>query len=151
MECKNCGRKSINENANYCDYCGASFRERVEYSPVHENTVAKERVEAGRNTQTVRGMNALFGDESKPMSFWNWAAVFAPLLIPSVGILIFAVLLLIWAFDKSTPVTRKNFARVFLIVIIFGFIAFLFMFSFIMTYMSDPDALMQQFMELYGM
>ncbi len=155
MECKNCGRKSMNENANYCDYCGASFREGIEYYPAHENVIVKEKQEQERNTAqsttAPKGLNAIFGDGSKPMSFWNWVAVFSILLLPYAGPLLFVVFLIIWAFDRRTPDTRKNFARAFLIFLIIGLIYLIFMAAMMFASMDDPNAWLEQYMKLYGM
>lgn len=99
MLCNNCGRESVQEESNYCFYCGESFRE-------HRQEVIeakKDVVVAPESTIT-----------EKPVSVWNWLGSYGVLLIPVVGY----VILLIWAFDKKTNKNKKTWARATLIVLL---------------------------------
>jgi glucan phosphoethanolaminetransferase (alkaline phosphatase superfamily) len=53
----------------------------------------------------------------EPITFLNWLGMYAILLVPFVGWLIFIIMLFIWAFSNNTPATKKNWARVTLIFV----------------------------------
>lgn len=97
MLCNNCGRESIQEESNYCFYCGDSFRE-----------YRQEAVDTGKEVD-VAPDNMI---TEKPVSVWNWLGSYGVLVIPVVRF----VILLIWAFDKKTNKNKKTWARATLIV-----------------------------------
>ena len=145
MECKVCGRTSINESANFCDYCGASFREGVEYYPEHKQDVAQKQNE---EVKTPGIMDAFSGSSEKPMSFGNWMALFALLFIPYIGALIFIVLIFIWAFGSQTAPTKKNFARALLVVLLVGILLTIVMFVVFFSTIADPAAWLENYTNL---
>lgn len=140
MICKTCGRNAQNEEANFCEYCGSSFRERVQ-------TV----VNAAPQKQIVA---ETIGSE-KPVSFLNWLGSMAILLallfipIPLVGMIIFMAVLCVWAFGNNTPISKKNWARASLI---FVGVLFILMTILMYTIMSNPvfQDYMNQILSTYG-
>jgi hypothetical protein len=134
MICNNCGRQFQNETANFCEYCGASFREQVQAA----------KPETGKPFYSIPGMqqealpmnhqNIMPGVstemQEKPITFMSWLGTYAILgaliFIPYFGWIGFIAILLFWAFSNKTPATKKNWARVTLIfvgiVIIIAFI-----------------------------
>ncbi len=115
MVCKACGRSSANENANYCEYCGTSFRENI---PIRQEDYSIGR-EQSTETESV-------GNE-KPISFGNWMGTMLLPFIPIVGIFIYIVMMFVWAFGSDTPKSKKNWARASLIVSVIAIILFVFM------------------------
>ena len=125
MICNNCGRQIQNEAANFCEYCGASFREQAQAS----------RHETGKSFNSVPGIqqeippmkpqNIMFGVpggiQEKPISFMSWLGTYAILgalmFIPYLGWIGLIALLLFWSFSNKTPATKKNWARVTLIFV----------------------------------
>lgn len=101
MQCTVCGREIVNENANYCDYCGASLRgdvnREVKYiQPVQQTTVTSEPKEERVPTSTFLG------------------AMFMP-LIPFVGTLVYLIYMFYWSFSPNVTDSRKSFGRATLI------------------------------------
>ena len=61
------------------------------------------------------------------MSYKEWAINIFLSSLPVVGL----ILLLVWAFDSNTPITKKNWAKGMLLLAVIGFlIAMLFLFVF---------------------
>lgn len=104
MVCNTCGRYSHSEDANFCEYCGSSFRENrnIAFNSLPQNQpygqAAPIKIEKDNST-------------SKPVSFLNWLGTYALLLIPYAGGLVFIVMLFVWAFKEDTPESKKNWAR----------------------------------------
>jgi uncharacterized membrane protein YvbJ len=124
MVCKACGRNTTNENANFCEYCGSSFRENVTNQHFENNT--------GGNTvtETVSENTVIDNTESdKPISFLNWLGTMLLPFIPIIGFFIYPVMLLVWSFGSDTPKNKKNWARASLVVILIVIIMFIFMFT----------------------
>ncbi|HPU63453.1 MAG TPA: hypothetical protein PK304_04805 [Mobilitalea sp.] len=101
MICHTCGRVIKNEEANFCEYCGASFRGENAFdiksspvAPVSEPVIASPK--------------------EKPVSFLNWLGSQLLILVPYVGL----VMLFIWAFGHNTPVSKKNWARAMLVIML---------------------------------
>lgn len=105
MVCNTCGRVIKNEEANFCDYCGA---------PVHG------RNGFDMNSSTVPPAYEISGVDykDKPISFLNWLATLLLINIPIVG----WILLLIWAFGRNVEPSKKNWARAYLILVLIAFI-----------------------------
>lgn len=137
MKCNTCGRQSHNEEANFCDYCGASFREQAH---ADINASMKESIPGGPSMAktmpfpipgTINQVSEPVNIE-KPVSFLNWLATYSLLFIPFFGWLAFIILLCIWAFDGKTPMSKKTWARATLIlvgiavVLLLGYLMFLF-------------------------
>ena len=150
MICKTCGRTIANEEANFCEYCGASFRAGVDNvypefknntTNVYQNTPshydqdgsAHMQGDASRkgnpyqpdNGQSVAGTQD--NTIEKPMTFGNWLMVMLLPFIPMVGTIAYLALLFMWAFGAKTPATRKNWARAMLVMLV---VAFFFVFAF---------------------
>lgn len=140
MTCHTCGRQIQNETANFCEYCGASFREQAQAAPINgmEQPLYSRPFPAGPMPNMMSGIQQ---GENKPTSLLGWLGMYAILLVPFANI----ILLLIWAFSNTTPASRKNWARATLIVLVFLFILFV---GYIVTVMSSP--LFQQMMQEYG-
>lgn len=117
MVCKACGRNSANENANYCEYCGTSFRENTPFR--------QENYEIGREQNRETGSE----DNEKPISFRNWMGTMLLPFIPIVGIFIYIVMMFVWAFGSDAPKSKKNWARASLIISVIAIILFAFMFT----------------------
>lgn len=144
MVCKTCGRSTQNEDANFCEYCGSPFKEHLtpaytvmpQYNPQVQTYGQMNGPMGGTMGSSMNGMtggamggqmNGSMNDTmnqsgsmgqtnaDKPISFLNWLGSYALLLIPYVGWLAFITLLFVWAFSKSTPPSKKNWARVNLI------------------------------------
>lgn len=132
MTCNNCGRQIQNETANFCEYCGASFREQAHTAQTVAGQPFNSRpVVAGPIPTAMPNMMAGAPEGLKsegPITFLNWLGTYALLLVPFVGWLIFIVMLFIWAFSNNTPATKKNWARVSLIfvgVLLILFVAYM--------------------------
>ena len=133
MICKVCGRTTENENANFCEYCGSSFREMAS-QPV-DPVAAEKAVMWGQQTrqqaqQQPQGMNG--GD--KPITMWSWLLILVLPLIPGIGMFAFLIMLCLWAFGRQgkEDKNKRNFARAMLIVVGIA-IVYLFVMSFQMA------------------
>lgn len=103
MTCNSCGRTSMNENANFCDYCGTSFREAV-YIESHQEK--KENIL--KNEEELK--------DNKDISFLSWMGIMLLPVIPVIGPIVYFVMMLVWSFAKDINKTKKNWARASLIV-----------------------------------
>lgn len=148
MVCKVCGRTIANEEANFCEYCGASFRSGVEniYPEFHyqntnnnqnnQNNNQNNNRYNGQNTMgnmqgnTAYGRNPFQGNgnsnvtdaqgevSEKPMTFGNWMMVMILPFIPMIGPIAYLAVLFMWSFGVNTPTTRKNWARATLVMLV---------------------------------
>ncbi len=162
MICNTCGRQTQNETANFCEYCGASFREQGQREPnfgLGSNPGFGSNPGSGQppyNRGMMPGsMNSPMGgsfaqptqqsDTEKPISFLNWLGSYALLMVPFVNI----IMLFIWAFSYNTPASKKNWARVTLIA---GVVLFLLFMVYMGYIMSTPvyQQMFQQMMQEYG-
>lgn len=151
MICKVCGRNIANEEANFCEYCGASFRpgtdNKVSEGYINQNIQVQRpylnmEYEQKMNQEREKVVQSVAVPD-KTMSFGDWMLSYVLLFVPYVGI----GFLFFWAFGKSTPPTKKNWARVMLILM--G-IAVILMFGVMSAFggsLSDPTALLNS---LYG-
>jgi len=153
MECKVCGRHAENENANFCENCGNSFRKNYQNyqnaSPQYNqwqsnannqgnNTYASGNTNGYGPSSPYSSQSGTSNREEEPVSFKSWLLILAlPFLllfipIPFVGPLAYIVLLFVWAFGKDTQPSKKNWARanlvissiLFIIIIIFTIYVF---------------------------
>ncbi|HWT26510.1 MAG TPA: hypothetical protein VN131_01090 [Mobilitalea sp.] len=108
MVCRTCGRVTQNEEANFCEYCGSSYREQAQFAmniePQNNMTVEQEALE-------------------KPIPFINWLATYGIILIPTlfipfIGWIVPIVMLFVWAFNNKTVKSKKNWARATLIFLV---------------------------------
>lgn len=127
MVCNNCGRMTQNDEANFCEYCGSTFREHLQ--------AAASPVLTRQAPQTIQE------DTGKPITFLNWLGTYGILLIPGVGGIAFFAMLLIWSFSKNVTDSKRNWARATLIFLIVSIIYLVF---FMVVFFRDP--LFQDFM-----
>lgn len=139
MKCNTCGRQTQNEEANFCEYCGSSFRERLQTSfhMSQRDPVNPQMDPHSDAAATVPGnaMNTMQKMKEKPVSFLNWLGTYGLMFIPIAGGLIFFVMLFVWSFDNKTPESKKNWARV---TLIFSAVLILFIIAYIVIVMSNP-------------
>lgn len=169
MICKVCGRTITNEAANFCEYCGASFRPGMDNKISEEilRNLSSARQEGNQytsgNTQTGsqqgrgnQGMEAkvntpkgfiggLFDSSDRPMTLGNWLVIYLLPLIPMIGMVLFLVVLLSWGFGANVAQTKKNWARATMIFVL----VMILMLSVIISsgYLGDPNAVLES---LYG-
>lgn len=138
MICKACGRNSVNESANFCEYCGTSFR---------EDGIVKQENSLIEGKEAFQDMNSNKNAENdKPISFGNWVGTMLLPFIPIVGILIYIVMMFVWAFSKDTPKSKKNWARANLIITILCIILLVFWFSSAMMEIMNSGLNMEEYM-----
>lgn len=128
MKCNVCGRQTINEEANFCEYCGSSFREHM-HQPVNQMPQYNEGNMYGQGNPYQGGPapNMMQGGHiqgnpnvvqpEKPTSFLDWLGTYGIMLIPCVGWLAFIVMLFIWGFGNKASTSKKNWARATLIFV----------------------------------
>lgn len=148
MKCNNCGRQSQNETANFCDYCGASFREPMQTSmnlaPREQSTPGGMTMAPNHipfQTNVAKAANQI--EKEKTVSFLNWLGTYGIMFIPFVGWLVLIVMLFIWAFDHNTAPSKKNWARATLIFAGIMFILFIFYLIFIISTPMFQDMMQQ--------
>ncbi len=126
MICKTCGRQIQNESANFCEYCGASFREQTQAARPEEGQPFYSRPMMQPGAAPVNMANPMEGighpgSAERPISFLSWLGTYsllgALLFIPYLGWIGIIAMLLFWAFSNKTPATKKNWARVTLIFV----------------------------------
>lgn len=122
MVCNSCGRDNKNENANFCEYCGESFREsnveKIETTYNYSNQSGTGNASA---TPLMASQAVGNGKNEKPVSFLNWLGTYAIMFIPFVGGIVFFVMLIIWSVSSNVPESKKNWARanlVFMVILI---------------------------------
>lgn len=118
MVCDTCGRNTQNEEANFCEYCGSSFREQ----PIKYNENTTQQPEA-----------ILAEGKEEPISFINWLGTYGMIFIPIVGWIISLVMLFVWAFQKNGSKTKKNWARATMIFLVVYFTLAMLLFSYMMS------------------
>ena len=152
MICKVCGRTIANEDANFCEYCGASFREikPVEnMSQFHSNSVPVSGGVQGEQTyqqnqpawqgQSYQQAQAsqqmtqpmLNNQSEKPISFLNWLGTMLLPYIPFFGGITYIVMLFVWAFGKDSNPTKKNWARAKLVVTVISIISMIILIAYV--------------------
>lgn len=140
MMCKSCGRNIQNENANFCEYCGSSFREIDEnvVKPSYGYSTGNERENVSATTPQPMPPEAINISNAKPVSFLDWLGSYMIRFIPFVGQFVFFIMLIIWSVGNNVSESKKNWARAKLIYSIVWFIIImLFIFLILMMY-RDP-------------
>ena len=136
MICNNCGRQIQNETANFCEYCGYSFREHAQgvqpQAGQSFSNIQGTRQEAFQTLHPSSISGIAGGTPEKSIGFMGWLgtyAVLAALLFVPFGWILLLALLIFWAFSNKIPATKRNWARVTLIFlpIIVLYLALLFM------------------------
>lgn len=130
MTCKTCGRQIANEEANFCEYCGASLKQTDDpFEPNSQKREEQTPILFGEREGTKQSWFKTDGSGKEPIiTFGQWLLIMLVLpLIPAVGPLIYLVVLFILAFGKNTPTTLKNWARATLVMLCIGFVLLYFM------------------------
>lgn len=136
MICRTCGRIINNEEANFCEYCGAPQGTRIPEIEKHDTVV-----ELSSNIN------------SKPIRFGEWmismAIVFAaPFIIPFFGFGISAFFLIYWGFiNKQVSETKRNWARAMMIFGV-GFIVMMIASLGMLSSMAENPEFMDMFNSL---
>ncbi len=152
MVCNTCGRHTQNETANFCEYCGASFREQAqrEAGSVFGQPINNTGWMPGPGNNPMgafaRPMQQNTSTTEKPITFLEWLGSYLLLIVPFVNI----IMLFIWAFSYNTPVTKRNWARVTLIAMAILFVLFI---AYMLYIMSTPlfQEMYQMMMQDYGL
>lgn len=151
MKCNVCGRHTQNEEANFCDYCGSSFREqkaaaldsvpKEQKNPfiIGQNIQVKQMPVNNNMAQAYTGTQQNQETE-KPVSLLNWLGTYGIFFIPVFGVFAFFIMLFIWAFAGNAPASKRNWARA---TLIFTPI-FLLALGYVITVVSSP-----MYQELY--
>lgn len=117
MTCNTCGRQTANEEANFCENCGASFRK-------VQNFYETSKPEEKTTVQMTPSAN-----DKKPMSVLKWLGFMVTIYIPYIGPFVYLGLLLMWSIRSDVNPNQKNWARA---TLIFGIITI----AILMIYMS---------------
>ncbi len=97
--CKVCGRKNPIEEANFCYYCGTSFREGEEPETVAAKVASEsDNLAEEQPKQTVT-------------SKWKWMLFFGLLLVPPFGWIAFLVITLANAFGQRADARTREMAK----------------------------------------
>lgn len=127
MVCNTCGRHIQNEEANFCEYCGTSFRNGNinEIKPPSNYTYSSEtgNTSAPRQPHAPEAINV--NQNEKNVSLLDWLGSYLIMFIPVVGGIVFFVMLLIWSFSKNISTSKKNWARATLVFYIITIILFI--------------------------
>lgn len=131
MFCPNCG-KNLPEEAGFCDNCGSSIApsqpapaQRSTYSPPSAPQSAYAPPSTynpqGNTYQTQANVPHYASsnyevDRTRPLTVGSYIGMFLLMLIPLANI----ILLFVWAFDGSTNINKKNWARAALIMAAIG-------------------------------
>lgn len=114
MVCNTCGRSTQNEAANFCEYCGSSFREQTQGAFHIEPQMQQAAVQNRPDTA------------EKTISFASWIGIYGILLgslfIPIIGIFCPLGILAYLSFSKKIQDSKKNWAKATLIFVIFYYI-----------------------------
>ncbi len=106
MICPICGRNIENENAHFCDNCGASLRGVQQGMPMNQS---------GYGVPPIQNVGQAPYSEA-PISFGNWLGTLCLPYIPIVGSIVYLVMLVVWSVSGKTNPTKKNWARASLLV-----------------------------------
>lgn len=164
MICKVCGRTIANEEANFCEYCGSSFREMKQTQDMNAinspNPVVGENGQIYQqnqpNSQGQSSMKAEFQQElyqrnmqnnsnNQPISFWNWLGTMLLPAIPVIGSITYIVLLFVWAFGKDSNPNKKNWARAKLVMTLVSIIAIIIFISYAVGVVLSSGQTLEEF------
>lgn len=135
MTCESCGRVSPNEEANYCFYCGNSFRENEDMEIYTRQKQEKPQFEQVNEESSV-GIN-----KDKPISFSDWLLTLGIPFIPFIGMYVFLGLCMYWGFASNVQETKKNWARATLIFLLVSFILGYFLISTVLPELLEGGGL----------
>lgn len=100
MRCEVCGREAMNPEANYCDYCGTSFREAG-----FQAEVKREQADPEKKTVATGG---------QVPTLWFLGVMCLP-FVPMIGAFAYLGVLFYWGFSNNINDSRKSFGRATLI------------------------------------
>lgn len=130
MRCEVCGREAMNPEANYCDYCGSSFRDCGQESRSNQTATKGSYSESGVSdagysafgmseyrepAMEKQSMGSMLAGENKPVTTWTYLGVLLLPVVPWVGTIAWLVVMLYWAFSSRVDAARKHFARAYMI------------------------------------
>ncbi|MBQ9767683.1 MAG: hypothetical protein IJW37_06240 [Lachnospiraceae bacterium] len=130
MRCAVCGREAMNPEANYCDYCGSSFRKYGQEGWSNQTTTKVGNNESGVSdsgysafgmseyrepSQEKQGLGSVPAGEYKPVTTWTYLGVLLLPMVPWVGTIAWLVVMCYWAFSSNVDAARKHFARAYMI------------------------------------
>lgn len=142
MICTVCGRNTNNENANFCEYCGSSFRQNT--------TQLKDEYTSSYNTMEPNNLHTEnITAVEKPISIWNWLGSMLLLYIPVVGIFAYPIMLLVWSFSNSTPKNKQNWARASLLMLIITIVVIVYILTSTYNQMLSNGFNMNDYMQQY--
>lgn len=108
MICKVCGRSTDNQNANFCEYCGSSYR--------ISTNMDQENISSTNINEDIHNINE--EETEKPISTLHWVCCMLIFFVPLIGWIAYPVMLFVWAFSNGTNKTKRNWARASLIMIL---------------------------------
>ncbi|NLJ96012.1 MAG: hypothetical protein GX321_02565 [Clostridiales bacterium] len=118
MICNTCGRYKQNEEANFCEYCGTSFRDgnaNEIKTPGNNPTYQNYTTDGSSFTPPPRQEALNVNPKEKTVTFLDWLGTYLIMFIPIVGGIVFLIMLFIWSFGNSVSDSKKNWARATLI------------------------------------
>lgn len=132
MVCNTCGRHQQNEDANFCEYCGASFRGDNGHDIEPVNNYNSQYGTGNTSTPTQPPMPEAINvnQKEKTVSMLEWLGTYLIMFIPLVGGIVFFIMLLIWSFSNTIPTSKKNWARATLIFYVIMIIIFIVLLAF---------------------
>lgn len=156
MECKVCGRHTNNESANFCEYCGNSYKENNkelqnnQYNNIEniKDTVYSDNnnyKQENKDYNKKQGQFTVKAQDKETVSFGNWLLtlllpvllLFLPIPFFIIGIIMYIVLLFVWSLDNKTLPSKKNWARAQLIVVLVMIILFIVLTIFMVSLISS--------------
>lgn len=145
MECKVCGRYTSNENANFCEYCGNSFRK--EFENPNKSSINENKHNINQYQSRKEPMNEQ--ESETAISFKNWILTLFLPFIPVVGGIAYIVMLFVWSFDSSTPKSKKNWARASLIMYLIVLVIIIFLISSFIGSVFNGSFSLDEFNQFY--
>ncbi|MCH5272624.1 MAG: hypothetical protein J1E35_03030 [Lachnospiraceae bacterium] len=147
MRCMVCGREAMNPEANYCDYCGSSFRQygentweapSVQNNRSAENTKEPQAYTAFGTTEYRDNVyeaeqKAQNGEHENKASTGMFLGVMLLPFVPMIGSIAYLIILFHWAFSAYITDARKNWARA---TLIYTAIIFVLILIFTMAYLN---------------
>lgn len=126
MRCMVCGREAMNPEANYCDYCGNSFREAGRnwqedasaWNAYQSGTASEESGYTAFGTTEYREelrTPRKDSSQAKGVSVWMFLGIMCLQFVPGIGLFAYIGVLLWLGFSPQIADARKNWARASLI------------------------------------
>lgn len=126
MRCMVCGREAMNPEANFCDYCGSSFRECNRESADSDSSVRKAEDGDGYSAfgteafddRSIGAREKISGEkEGTKDTIWTYLGAFFLPMVPMVGVFLWLFMMFSWAAGSKVNESRRCFARAYLIFI----------------------------------